>query len=145
MNKIKPSKEAMLVCDSIITEVGTNKKSLIGIFEDIASNKFPFRHESLSVYIKFTGAMGEYVFRLELVELHTNESVGQGTVGPLNISDKLGSYELVFNLKGIVFKNAGKYEFRIYANDEIFGVKSFNVVDRPTPTPQPPNPPKPSA
>ena len=129
MTKVKPSKEAMLICDQIITEVGTNKKSLIGIFEHIAARKLPFRHENLSVYVKFTGALGEYQFKLELVDLTTGEPIGRGTIdNPITINDKLMSYELVFNLRGLVFKNAGKYEFRMSANDEVFGIKTFSVV-----------------
>ncbi|MCM8775237.1 MAG: hypothetical protein NC930_02625 [Candidatus Omnitrophica bacterium] len=129
MNTVRPSKEAMLICDSIITEVGTNKKSLIGIFEEITTTKVPFRHDALSVYVKFTGAIGQYVFKLELVDLKTNEVIGKGTTAPLNISEKLRSYELVFNLKGLVFKSVGKYEFRISANEEVFGTKTFTLIE----------------
>ena len=139
MNKIKPSKEAMLVCDSIITEVQTNKKSLIGIFEEIATMQFPFRHGSLSVYVKFTGAIGEYQFKLELIDLKTGEVNGRGVIGPLKMADKLASYELVFNLKGLEFKHPGKYEFRIFADEEIFGTKSFAILQSPVPAaPEPP-------
>ena len=127
---VRPSKEAMLICDSIITETQTNKKSLIGIFEEIYAAKVPFRHESLSVYAKFTGALGDYQFKLELVDLRTNEVIGRGTTEILKISDKLRSYELVFNLKGLVFKNAGKYEFQLSANDEVFGTKTFSIMER---------------
>jgi len=130
MTTIRPSKEAMLVCDSIITEAHTNKKSLIGIFEEITAFQVPFRHESLSVYVKFTGALGEYQFKLELVDLKTGETVGRGKIGPITIGDKLQSYELVFNLRGLMFKHAGKYEFRIAANDEMFGTKSFTVMQQ---------------
>lgn len=134
MNKIKPSKEAMLICDQIIIESGTNKKSLIGIFENIGSSAVPFRHDSLSVYVKFTGALGDYQFKLELIDLTTNEVTGRGVLDGLNVTDKLMSHELVFNLKGLIFKNAGKYEFRIYANDEVFGTKTFMVLTAPPPS-----------
>ncbi|MBI3307502.1 MAG: hypothetical protein HYZ84_06840 [Candidatus Omnitrophica bacterium] len=140
MNKIKPGKEAMLICDSIITEVTTNKKSLIGIFEEIATTQFPFRHASLSVYVKFTGAMGEYQFKLELVDLQTGDVNGRGVIGPLKMADKLASYELVFNLKGLEFKHPGKYEFRIFADEELFGTKSFAILQHQTQQP-PPSPP----
>lgn len=138
MATIKPSKEAMLICDHIITEVGTNKKSLIGIFEEIATSRLPFRHDALSVYVKFTGALGNYRFKLELVDLSTGEVIGRGETAPLTIHDKLRSYELVFNLKGLIFKNVGKYEFRILANDEVFGIKTFMVIQH-TPSTQPRN------
>ena len=133
MNTIRPSKEAMLICDSIITEANTNKKSLIVIFEEITTFKIPFRHDSLSVYVKFTGALGEYVFQLELVDLKSNEMVGRGQIGPVTLSNKLHSYELVFNLRGLMFKHAGKYEFRISAGDEVFGIKSFTVMEQTDP------------
>lgn len=130
----------MLVCDSIITELGTNKKSLIGIFEEISTSQFPFRHGALSVYVKFTGALGSYQFKLELVDLKTGEAIGRGIIGPLNVTDKLASYELVYNLKGLEFKHAGKYEFRILADEEVFGTKSFIILAQEAPAPPPPVP-----
>ena len=39
----RPSVKAILICDQIIHEFGTNKKSLIGIFQDIHLAQFPFR------------------------------------------------------------------------------------------------------
>ena len=130
-NKIKPGKEAMLICDEIITEAGTNKKSLIGIFEQIYVNKLPCVHPSLSVYVKFTGALGAYQFRLELMDLQTDTVIGKGSLPAQSIGDKLSSYELVFHLRNLKFTNAGKYEFRIFADDEIFGTKTFQVVVKP--------------
>jgi len=131
MSKVKPSKEAMLVCDQIITEGGTNKKTLVGIFEQIYASKLPCMHPSLSVYIKFTAALGTYQFRLELVDLQTNTVIGNGTLPNQTIEDKLTSYELVFNLRSLKFTNRGKYEFRIYADEELFGTKTFHVLTSP--------------
>jgi hypothetical protein len=37
----KPIGEALILCDQIITEAITNKKSLIGIFNFIAAPQFP--------------------------------------------------------------------------------------------------------
>lgn len=122
----------MLVCDYVITEQGTKKKSLIGIFENIGANKFPFIHASLSVYIKLTEARGQYRFRLELVHLKTDKVIGQGEIPHnVDIPNPLMSHELVFNLRGIHFRDPGEYEFRIYANDRIFGQKTFYVTEMP--------------
>ena len=73
----KPIVNAMLVCDKVITETGTNKKSLIGIFENINAYKFPCIHHFLAVYIKLTDANGRYKFRLELVDLENDSIVGK--------------------------------------------------------------------
>lgn len=123
-----PKLNAMLICDQIIVEAGTGKKSLIGIFENIGVSKFPCIHYLLNVYVKFTDAEGLYQFKLELVDLITNEVVGFGETPEVNLPDKLQSYDLPFTLRGINFKHPGKYEFRIYANKHLFGQKFFTVA-----------------
>ena len=120
----------MLVCDYVITEQGTKKKSLIGIFENIAASRFPFVHPFLCVYIKLTEAHGQYRFRLELVHLKTDKVAGQGEIPQdITIASPLMSHELVFNLRGIRFAEPGDYEFRIFANGRIFGQKTFQVAE----------------
>ena len=123
-----PKTNAMLICDYVITERGTNKKSLIGVFENIGAVQFPCTHHSLSVYIKLTDAQGSYRFRLELVDLKTDTVTGRSDMPePIQIPNPLVTHELVFNLRGLRFPRAGEYEFRIFANDRIFGQKSFIV------------------
>ena len=68
MTSPTPKTNAMLVCDYVITERGTNKKSLIGVFENIGAGTFPCTHFAMSIYIKLTDAQGAYQFRLELVQ-----------------------------------------------------------------------------
>jgi len=128
MHSITPSIKAMLICDRVITEVGTNKKSLIGIFENIMSSKFPCVHHSLSVYVNFTDALGKYNFKLELVDVEGNKVLNAAEIKDANIVDKLSTNELAFNLQGLSFPHPGKYEFRIYANGKFFGAKSFTIV-----------------
>jgi hypothetical protein len=129
MKAPKPKVNAMLICDSIITEAGTNKKSLIGIFENINAFKFPCVHYMLAVYIKLTDANGGYFFRLELVDLDNEAPIGKGEMpDPVNIDNPLVTHDLVFSLGNLKFEHPGKYEFRIYANDEILGQKAFHVM-----------------
>ena len=128
MASAPPKANAMLVCDYVITEQGTNKKSLIGIFENISAARFPCTHGSLSVYIKLTEGNGVYRFRLELVDLQTNSLTGKGEIPrEVTIQSPLLVHELVFNLKTLRFAHPGEYEFRIFANDKIFGQKTFKV------------------
>ncbi len=124
-----PKSNAMLICDYVLTEQGTHKKSLIGIFENIGAATFPCVHHSLCVYIKLTEANGTYKFRLELVNLKTNVLAGKAEIPQeIVIDHPLKIHELVFNLQGLRFDQAGEYEFRIYANDRIFGQKMFSVT-----------------
>lgn len=125
-----PKANAMLVCDTVITEQGTKKKSLIGIFESIGARKFPFVHPFLSVYVKLTEANGAYHFRLEMVNLKSNQVTGEGKIPQeILIDNPLKSHELVFNLRGLRFNEPGEYEFRMYSNDQIFAQKTFYVQE----------------
>jgi len=133
-----PSLKAMLTCDNIITEQGTGKKSLIGIFEKIHSQRFPCMHPALSVYVNFTDAVGKYNFKLELYDVEKEKVLAGAEIKDINIPDKLGISELAFNLRGLGFEHPGKYEFRISANGRFFGMKSFMLEQGPAPgQPQP--------
>ncbi|MFH0771230.1 MAG: hypothetical protein V1933_01250 [Candidatus Omnitrophota bacterium] len=123
----KPEIKAMLICDNVITEQGTNKNSLIGIFENINAKRFPCAHPRLGVYINFTDVVGSYNFRLELVDIENDKIIGHVEIPPKQYVDKLGSNNLVFILEGLKFGQPGKYEFRLYANSEICETKTFNV------------------
>lgn len=125
----KPVLNAMLICDKVIKEAGTNKKSLIGIFENISAHNFPCIHHFLAVYIKLTDANGRYKFNLELVDLETNASLANADIPEeIEINDPLRTHELVFNMGGLKFEHPGKYEFRIAANGDVFGQKTFVVT-----------------
>lgn len=127
-----PKPNAMLICDHVIAEVGTNKKSLIGVFENINAVKFPIIHPLLAVYAKLTAAKGSYRFRLELVDLQRNVILGKAEMPEdIPIDNPLGTHELVFNLGGLKFDNPGEYEFRIFANEKIFAQKTFLVIKIP--------------
>ena len=126
----KPVANAVLICDRVITEEGTKKKSLIGIFEKIGSTKFPCMHYFMAVYVKLTNALGKYVFRLELVDLDKDKVINKAEIAKeILIEDPLGTHELVFNLNGLKFDSPGKYEFRILANSITFGQKAFFVEE----------------
>ena len=128
----KPIVKAMLVCDNIITEGVTNKKSLIGIFEQLYSNNFPAVHYLLGVYVKFTNAQGKYRFRLELIDLETDRPIGFGETPEIECTDKLATGELPFMLGGLKFEHPGRYEFRLLANGALCenGTKTFEVIKK---------------
>ena len=132
MTSPTPKTNAMLICDYVITERETNKKSLIGVFENIGAATFPCTHFAMSVYIKLTDAQGGYQFRLELVDLQSDTMIGKSEIpDEVQVPSPLDAHELVFNLRGVRFLHPGKYEFRIFGNDRIFGQKKLVVEQVP--------------
>lgn len=136
-----PKNNALLVCDHIITEVGTNKRTIVGVFEVIFAQDFPHSH-AIGVYFKFTDASGNYVFRFDLVDLERNQVIGSIPTNSLTVQDPLQAYELVIAQIGMLFPHPGRYEVQVYANDQICAQKTLSVV-QPQPQSAPPQPPPP--
>lgn len=122
-----PKTNAIVICDYALQEGGTGKWSLIGLFSQIHTAKFPVVHNQLCVYLNFTDAEGHYAFRLELVDLD-NENAIIRLEGEADIADMLAHSEMVFNLQRIEFPRPGKYEFRFWANNAIVAQKVFRVI-----------------
>jgi len=122
-----PSLNAMLLCDLTIREQGTGKVSLIGIFENISSTRFPIVHRALSVYAKLGDAEGEYAIRLELARLDDSRVVAQGALRA-SFADRMTPSELIFALENLGLERPGRYEFRLFANDRFVAGKSFTVL-----------------
>ena len=126
--EIKPILKAMLLCDLTIVEERSHKRSLIGLFDSIGSAQFPTVHPSMSVYVQFREIEGVFDFTLELVDLEDEKVLNKAMIKRFQVQDKSRDCELVFNLMAVKFDHAGDYEFRIYADDLVFGQKSFKVL-----------------
>ncbi len=111
-----PSVVAMLICDQIIAEAGTNKKTLVGVFDNFLSPVFPVRIPRLAVYVKLADAGGNYLFKLRLVKLKDESLVIELTIEG-NIKGRTLYSELVLALLPIDIPEPGKYEFQLYADD----------------------------
>lgn len=122
-----PFLSAMLIADLAIREEGTGKASLIGIFENVNAQSFPYRHNSLVVYAKMTDAEGPYDFTLELIRLEEATKIAEATVSA-KAPDRMGVGELVLSLTNLVLPAPGLYEFRLLANGRHVGSKTFRVI-----------------
>jgi len=128
MQQVNPILKAMLLCDQTIVEEGSRKRSLIGLFDRVKSAQFPTVHGSMSIYVQFREIEGTFDFTLELFDLAEDKTLHKAMVKDFNVQEKSRDCELVFNLLSVRFVHPGDYEFRIYVNDQIFGQKSFQVI-----------------
>jgi len=128
----RPSVQAFLVCDCVIEDSATRKKSLIGIFTHLRSASFPFQHQQLGVYFCLTDAEGTYQFEIDLFFLNTNQLVCRATLPHIDIGDRLQISDFGINIPIIVFPAPGRYEFRLKIGHTIIAAqKDFNVIDLP--------------
>lgn len=129
-----PSVVAMLVCDQIITEMGTNKKSLIGVFDNYFSPSFPFVVPRIAIYVKLADAGGEYLFKLRVVKLKDELVIAEIGVRAV-IADPTQYSEVALNIGGFALLEPGKYEFQLYSGEEYLHRVTINAVLGPAPQP----------
>lgn len=121
-----PSVVAMLVCEQVITEFGTGKKSLIGIFENVNSVSFPTQIR-IGIYAKLVDADGDYEILIRLVNLKDESRVADIKAAAKGIKRE-GAAEIVVNIAGIVLPEPGKYEFQLFANDAFLHRVTMNAI-----------------
>jgi len=126
MNPI-PSVQAMLICEKIIEEAETRKKSLINIFSGIKSTGLP-SVLSMGLYARLTDGEGSYQFRFDIIHLPSDEKIASATLPALPVTDRLAPMEVVVVIPQIKFEKIGKYEFQMYADDVFLGHVSVDVV-----------------
>lgn len=123
---------AMVICDMVIQDAKTNKKSLIGIFSQINAVKTPVRHPRLSVFVSLTEGNGHYPCELRCIR----DDDGQMIMNAKGAVDFRGPHqvlELVFELNGPVFPAFGHYRFEFWVQDEPVISRKFNVVQAQAP------------
>jgi hypothetical protein len=122
-----PVVHAILVCDMVIKEAGTNKHSAVGIFTDVFANKFPMTLNPLAVYACLSDALGRFDLAVELVDLARNKILGRVQGLKFESKDKLASHDFGIRFVNTVFPEAATYEFRLLADGRLLGAKKLRV------------------
>ncbi|MFC1706520.1 DUF6941 family protein [Planctomycetota bacterium] len=133
-----PVLHAILVCDMVLREAGTNKHSAIGIFTDVFTTKFPMALNPLAVYACLSDAIGTYNISVELVDLAQNNIIGRVQGLKFESKEKLQSHDFGIRFVNTVFPQAATYEFRMLADDRLLGSKKLRVRQMDPKTQRPP-------
>ena len=128
---------AIVICDQIIEDKLTGKKSLIGIFNQIGTQNFPCRHPQISVFVSLTDGHGQCAARLRIVHDESDHVVAEVN-GGIQFPDVHVVVELNFNLVGLVFPQPGMYSIEFYCDDALVLERRFTVTQvKPPPGPPP--------
>lgn len=129
-----PSIQAFLVCDSVIEDSLTKKKSLIGIFTHLQAATFPFQHHQVGLYFCLTDAEGTYHLEIDLVYVNTDQLVCRASLPDIAIQDRLQIADFGINMPALLFPAPGRYEFRLRMNGRVIAQKDFHVIQLPAPS-----------
>ena len=105
--RIKPMGLAMIICDQVITEAKTNKKSLIGIFNQVFARTFPCRHSRMSIFIVLTG-----IHNSVKTDIRFDDESGQtlfAAEGQIACENPTQVVEMNFEFNNTMFPEPGQY------------------------------------
>lgn len=115
-----PTLLAFIVCDTVIQDAATNKRTLVGVFDHVNSPHVPFALNNVGLYAKMVEGAGKYSFRIRLVNLKDESPVLEiGIDGDWSKPDF--PMELGVNLAGVPIAEFGTYEFQLYCDDIFLG------------------------
>ena len=119
---------AILLCEQIILEQGSGKKTLVGVFEDLTSQVEPLV-KNIGFFARMTDLEGHYRFAIKVVRISAEGEVvvANGDI-PVEqpITDRLVNLDIALNLPPTVFPTFGKYEFQLFSNDMYLGRAVLN-------------------
>ena len=134
-----PTVVSFLICDQVIDDKLSNKKSAIGIFNTILVPKMPTSIHQMAILASVTEIAGRAELEIRLIRDTDNQVLFSGK-GAVEAPNPLAGVDLLFAMQGLRIPEAGQYAFELLCNSEILGRRRFQVIVRPPPN-APPAPP----
>jgi hypothetical protein len=122
-----PEVLAMIVCDLIITDADSNKKSLIGLFDRVESAAMPCVVNELHVYLSLTDGHGALDVALACAAVDDGEELFRGQAA-VEFSNPLQVVELHFVFPSAQFPRPGEYRFQFYTEGTLLRERKFFVT-----------------
>lgn len=117
---------ALMICDQVITETGTNKKSLIGVFNNVFATQFPCRHPRLCIFLSITGGHGKTKTQVRCVNEETKDDLF-GAEGEIAFANPNQVVEAVFEFNNVVFSSPGLHCIEVLSDSELVLQRRFLV------------------
>lgn len=120
---------ALIVCDEIIEDTITSKKSLIGMFNRITAEEFPCRHLRIHIFVSLTGGRGEREVELRCID-QSNRNPLFGAKEKIKFNNPNAIIDINFDFQNAVFPKPGKYAFEFLCEGEWVLDRPFIVVKK---------------
>lgn len=121
-----PEVLAMILCDLVITDVETNKKSLIGLFDRVETTALPCVVHELHLYLSLTDGHGDLAVTIACAPADGGEELFRGQAEVV-FSSPLQVVELQFVFPHAQFPRPGEYRFQFLADGQLLRERKFFV------------------
>jgi hypothetical protein len=121
-----PSLVSFLICDQVIDDKLSNKKSAIGIFNTIIVPRLPTAIHQMAILASVTEITGRAELELRLIRDTDNAVLFSGR-GAVDAPNPLAVVDLLFAMQGIQIAEPGQYGFELLAGGALLGRRRFQV------------------
>lgn len=119
---------SLLMCDTIIEDKHTGKKTLVGLFDRVHARRFPCVHPFMCVFVSLTGARG--CFPCEVICRHQDShTVAFSAKGEVSMRDPRQVVDLVFRLSGVTFSKPDMYWLNFVVDDVPIMMRPLFVME----------------
>ena len=123
----QPRALAMIICDDVIEDRRTHKKSLIGIFNQIVASNFPAIHPKMHIFFSLTNGRGKCKAVLQHTSLSDLEVLKE-IQGEIHFLDPNMNLEYTFELLNVSFPRQGRYSFQLLLDGKLVMERVFEVL-----------------
>jgi hypothetical protein len=113
------------LCDQVIVDAQSGKRSLIGMFNEIRVNTLPTNYPQVVFFFSFTNWKGRKSIRLRITDpekriIFDNDS-DYSSDSPINV------LEFSVSIDGLILYHPGVYDVDILVDGEPMSLRQFNV------------------
>lgn len=112
-----PISLGLLVCDTVITDAMTGKKTLVGIWNSLGATKFPHIIPNMNIFASLTNLEGENEVKIKMIA--GNDNVVFELPAKVPFKNPFETPELFFNLQNFRVAAPGTYELQLIVNNEV--------------------------
>lgn len=120
-----PSALALLMCDTVITDAATGKKTLVGVFNSMKVGRLPHVIPQFFVFASITNVRGEIPVNVRLTSVAGDEIFNLS--GKVKCSNELASPEMIFHIQNLPMKTTGLFSLELFSGSNFLASRTFSV------------------
>ena len=120
---------SIVICNEVLEDKRTNNKSLIGLFNMVATTALPCVQPRLCILVSLVEGQGEVPVKIRIVS-PSNETLVQ-VEGKQHFDSPRDVADLVFEFQSLPLHEAGEYAVDVFANDEHRAERRFTLLLQP--------------
>lgn len=117
---------ALIVCEGVYQD-SDGKRTLVGLFNQVIAAEFPARQPKICAFVSIAPSPAGTLCKLDIAGAGS-DGVVASTEGSLPDQGPVTTYDLVFELRDLVFAKPGTYYVRFWADGQILAQRAIQVV-----------------